>query len=94
MSFNAFIQKYCLKNEATSTMELQNILCSLALSDVGIFLRDGLFRTDIGIVNLHPTKRTHWLAYINHNYFHSYGCSHPQKLSRFIIKRSGICFFF
>ena len=30
-----------------------------------------------GIVNLHPTKGTHWVIFTNQNYFESYGC-HPN----------------
>ena len=56
MTFNDFIKKYELKNKATSNIEKQNILSSLSLNDVGIYLRDGPFKSDIGIVNLHPSK--------------------------------------
>ena len=31
--------------------------------------------------------------YINENYFDSYGCAPPKKLSKFIIKRNGYCLF-
>ena len=93
MTFNDFIKKYKLKNEATSNIKIQNILSSLSLNDVGIYLRDGPFSSDIGIVNLHPSKGTHWVCYINGNYFDSYGCSPPKKLSKFIIKRNGYCLY-
>ena len=93
MTFNDFIKKYKLKNEATSNIKIQNILSSLSLNDVGIYLRDGPFSSDIGIVNLHPSKGTHWVCYINENYFDSYGCSPPKKLSKFIIKRTGHCLY-
>ena len=41
--------------------KIQQILSSLSLNNVGIYLRDGPFKSDIGIVNLHPSKgtRTH-----------------------------------
>ena len=61
-------------------------LSSIGLDIVGKYLRDGPFPTDIGIVNLRPSKGTHWVVYVNENYFDSYGCSPPQILSRFIIK--------
>ena len=93
MTFNDFIKKYKLKNEATSNIKIQNILSSLSLNDVGIYLRDGPFLSDIGIVNLHPSKGTHWVCYINENYFDSYGCVPPKKLSKFIIKRNGHCLY-
>ena len=52
--FNDFIKKHNLKNKATSNIKIQQILSSLSLNDIGIYLRDGLFEYDIGIVNLHP----------------------------------------
>ena len=84
-----FIHKYASKNKATLNTKIHQILPSLDLSDVGIYLRDGLLSSHVEIFNLHPTKRTQRTAYINQNYFVSYGCSPPQKLSRFIIKRNG-----
>ena len=44
-------------------------------------------------MNLHPSKSTHWVCYINENYFDSYGCVCPKKLSKFIIKRKGYCLY-
>ena len=61
--------------------------------DIGIYLRDGPFLSDIGIVILHPSKGTHWVLIIHENFFDSYGCAPPQKLSKFIIKRNGHCLF-
>ena len=93
LTFNEFIKKYNLKNRATSNMKIQQVLSSLSLNNVGIYLRDGPFSSDIGIVNLHPSKGTHWVCYINENYFDSYGCSPPKKLSKSIIKRNGYCLY-
>ena len=90
-SFNDFIKKYNLKNKATSNIKIQQILNSIGLNNVGIYLRDGPFSSDIGIVNLHPSKGTHWVTYINENYFDSCGCVPPKKLSKFIIKRNDYC---
>ena len=90
MSFNDFIRKHKLKNKATSNVEINRVLSSLDLKDVKIYLRDGPFKSDIGIVKLHPSKGTHWVCYINESYFDSYGCVCPKKLSKFIIKRNGI----
>ena len=64
MTFNDFIKKYELKNKATSNIKIQNILSSLSLNDVGIYPRDGPFKSDIGNVNLHPSKGSHWVCYI------------------------------
>ena len=91
--FNEFIKKHNLRNKATSNIKIQNILSSLSLNDVGIYLRDGPFKSDIGIVNLHPSKGSHWVIYIYENYFDSYGCAPPKKLSKFITKRNGYCLY-
>ena len=93
MLFNDFVHKFKLKNESTSNIKLQQVLSSLSLNDVGIYLRDGPFEFDIGIVNLHPSKGTHWVCYINESYFDSYGFSPPKKLSKFIIKRNSYCLY-
>ena len=45
------------------------------------------------IVNLHPSKGTHWVCYINENYFDDYGVVCPKKLAKFIIKRKGYCLY-
>ena len=79
MSFNDFIKKYGFKNKATSNIKIQQVLDSIGLDNVGIYLRDGPFSTDIGIVNLHPSKGTHWVCYINENYFDSYGSVCAKK---------------
>ena len=93
MTFKNFIKKHNLRNKATSNRKIQHALSSLSLDDVGIYLRDEPFSTDIGIVHLHPSKGTHWVFYRNENYFDSYGCSPPKKLSKFIIKRIGYCLY-
>ena len=83
MTFNDFAQKYNLKNKATSNIKFKQVLSSLSFIDVGIYLRDGPFSSDIGIVNIHPSKGTHWVCYINENNFDCYGCDCPKKLSKF-----------
>ena len=93
ITFNDFVKKYNLKNKATSNIKIQKVLTSIGLDNVNIYLRQGLFSSDIGIVNLHPSKCTHWVCYINENYFDSYGCVSPKKLSKFIIKRNGYCLY-
>ena len=62
MTFNDFVVKNRLKNEATSNLKIYEVLCSIGLNKVGIYLRDGPFESDIGIENLHPLKRTHWVC--------------------------------
>ena len=90
MTSNDFVHEYKLKNKALPNIKLQQVLSSLGLSDKGIHLRSGAFSSDIGIVNSHPSQGTHWVCYVNENYFDSYGCAPPQKLSKFIIKRNGL----
>ena len=92
-TFNDFVKNFDSKNKATSNIKIQKVLSSIGLDNVNSYLRDGLFSSDIGIVNLHPSKGTHWVCYINQNYFDSYGCSPPKKLSKFIIKRNGYCLY-
>ena len=83
-----------MKNKATSNIKLYEVLKKIGLdSKVKIYLRDGPFLTNIGVVNLHRSKRTHWVCYVNENYFDSYGCVCPKKLSRFIIKGNGYCLY-
>ena len=93
MTFNEFIKKHNLKNKATSNIKIQQVLNSIGLNNVGTYSRDGPFEPNIGIVNLHPSKGSHCVFYINENYFDSYGCSPPNKLCKYIIKRNGYCLF-
>ena len=93
ITFNDFIKKFNLKNKATSNKKIQQVLSSLSLKDVRIYLRDGPFSSDVGIVNLHPSKGTHWVCFINENYFDSYGVVCPKELTKFIIKRNGYCLY-
>ena len=66
---NDFNKKYILRNKATSNSKIQQVLSSSSLNDVWIYLRDGPLKSVIGVVNLHPSKGTHWVCYINGNYF-------------------------
>ena len=89
MTFNDFVRKHDLENKATSNKKNQQVLSSSSLDDVGIYSRDSPFKSDIGIVNKHPSKGTHWVCYLNNNYFHSYAVVCPKKLSKLNIKRNG-----
>ena len=94
MMFNDFVKKYNLKNKATSNIKIHEVLKNIGLdTKVKNYLRDGPFESDIGIVNLHPSKDSHWVCYINESYFDSYGCVCPKKLFKFIIKRHGCCLY-
>ena len=88
-SFSELIRKNGSKNEATSNLKIQKVLSSLFLNDIGIYLRKGPISGHIGIFKLHPTKGTHWIVYINENYFDSFICGPPNKLSKLIIKING-----
>ena len=79
MMFNDFVHKDNLKNKATSNIKIQQLLYSFGLDNVGVYLRDGSFSGDIGIVYLHPSKGTHWVCSINENHFDSYGSVPPKK---------------
>ena len=91
MSFKDFVHKSNLRHRATSNIKKKQIRSSLSLNGVGIISRDSPFKLDIGIVNLHPTKGTHWIAYINDTLFNSFDCFPPQELFKFIIKRKRHC---
>ena len=69
MLFNDFVQKCKLKQKATSNIKRQQVFSSLSLKDVGIYLRDGLFNFDLGIVNLHAFRGTHWILFIHECFF-------------------------
>ena len=94
MTFHDLIHKLKFKNKATSNIKTYEVLKKIGLdSKVGIYLGDGPISSDIGVVYLHSSKGTHWVVYINDNYFVNYGCDCPKKLSKFIIKRSGYCLY-
>ena len=81
LSFKEFVKKYGLKNEATSNVEIKEIL-KLMNTSCGIYMRDDKFITTSGIVNLHPTEGTHWVMFTNQNYFDSYGCPPPLNITK------------
>ena len=81
LSFKEFVNKYGLKNEATSNVEIKEIL-KLMNTSCGIYMRDDKFITTSGIVNLHPTKGKHWVMFTNQNYFDSYGCPPPLNITK------------
>ena len=49
-------------------------------------MRDDKSTTDSGIVNLHPTKGTHWVMFVTEFYFESYGCPPPTNILNHIKK--------
>ena len=60
---------------------------------MGIHIKDGPFSGDIGVLNLHLSRGTHLVCYINENCFDSYGIVCPKRRSKFIIKRNGYCLY-
>ena len=81
-----FVDKYGLKDEATSNTKIKEVLDKLTIP-VGIYMRDDKFTTTSGIVNLHPTKGTHWVMFSGKFYFDSYGCPPPISILNHIKKR-------
>ena len=56
MSFKDFVHKYNSKIKATRNVKFQQVLSFVALSDVKIYLGDGSFLSDVGIVILDQSK--------------------------------------
>ena len=40
------------------------------ITDCGIYMRDDKFTTTSGIINLYPTKGTHWVMFVNEFLIH------------------------
>ena len=45
-------------------------------------MRYDKFTTTSGIVNLHPTKGTQWVMFVNEFYFDSFGCPPPVNITK------------
>ena len=73
MTFNELIHRYKVKNKAISKKKNYQIPSSVGLDNVDKYLTDGSFEFDIVIGHFH-------------DYFDSYGCSPPQKPSKFFYK--------
>ena len=52
----------------------------------GIKVRDGQFTTNAVVVNVHPTKRLHWVAYTGERSFESFGSPPPINIVAYIEK--------
>ena len=68
MTFKDLIHNYVLKNEASSIIKIYQVLCSIGLNIVRIFLRDGPFSSDIGTFNFHLSERIHCIGYLNETF--------------------------
>ena len=86
LSFKEFVEKYGLINQATSNVKIKEIPNILKLNSTGIYMRDDKFTTPSGIVNLYPTKETHWVMFVNEYFFDSYGCPPPTNILNHIKK--------
>ena len=74
LTFKELVDKNGLKDEATINIKIQQIVntnrrfaparCELRLP-TKVYMRYDNFTTTAGIVNLHPTERTHWVVFIN-----------------------------
>ena len=66
---NDFVHKYNLKIKVTGNIKIHEVLKKIGLnSKVTIYSRDGNFLLSFGIVNLHPSRGTHWVLY-NKDFF-------------------------
>ena len=93
ISFKDFINKYKIRNKAISNIKIYQVFSFWSLNNLKRYLGDRPFSSDVGIVKLNPSKGTQWDVYSNEKFFDSYGCSAPQKLSKFFTKQNGHCFF-
>ena len=63
-SFTEFVNKFNLKNQAIPKIGMRAVLNKIKLNAI-VYMRDNRFSTKYGIVNLHPSKETHWVCYID-----------------------------
>ena len=56
-----------------------------------IYVRDDIVSANFGIINLHPSRGTHWVCYIGNYCFDSYGCAPPKIILNYIKSRYGNC---
>ena len=61
--------------------------------NIFIYMRDSKVPTKYGIDNLHPTKATHWICYIDMENFDRYGCPPPKVLTNFLVEKYRDCVF-
>ena len=71
MLFSDCFHKNKLKNKATSNIKIHQFLSSSGLDNVDIYLIDGPFSSVVRMATLHPSKGTHWVAFINKYFFDS-----------------------
>ena len=62
ISFSELVNKFNLKNQATSVIKMKEVLNNLGIN---ANMRDNEFSTKDEIGNLHSTIVTHWVCYID-----------------------------
>ena len=62
-------------------------------SKVGIYLKDGNFSSNYGILNVHPSMGTQWVCFKENCSFDSYGCPPPKKILSYLKNKHRKCFF-
>ena len=89
-TFIDFIPTYTFKSEATTILKIQQVLFLLFhIPGIAICLRDGPIKSIVGKANLHPTKGTRGVAYIDQIYCKSNGGPPPEKLTKCTITQNG-----
>ena len=58
------VNQFILRNKTTSNMKIKEVLKKVEIV-TKIYMRDGKFATTAGILDLQPTRVTHWVLYIN-----------------------------
>ena len=64
LSFTDIVKKFRLKNQASSTMKIEEVLNQNEIS-TKIYIRDSEVQAKVSIVNLNPFNGTHSMAYIH-----------------------------
>ena len=61
--------------------------------EIIFYIKDKEYRTNDGLVSIHHTERTQWIAHINEKLIESFGCPIQIPLSHLIFKKNGEIFF-
>ena len=93
MSFQELNQKYNPKKRGNNLHKSLPNASFFIFKWCEIYLGDELFTTDVQMVSLQPTRKTHWVAYIDPRNIASYEVPPLEKLSMFIIKRNEYCLY-
>ena len=86
LSFKEFLDRYELKDKATSNVKLNKNILDIFMNEMnihdpcGVYMRDAALATNSGIVKIHLTKGSHWVMFVDEFYFDSYGCPPSVKV--------------